>query len=380
MVTKKWLRGIAIAAFAVLACLAGQPGAQAQARDGAVYTMTNAANGNAVAAYTRSANGALTFEGLYPTGGRGSGGTIDPLQSQSSLLLSDDNSLLFAVNAGSGEISVFAVRPNGRLNLVEKFPCGGALPVSLAAKDSLLYVLNAGGNGNISGFQVRRNGRLAPLAGSTQPLSASSAGGASIAFNPDGTTLAVTERLTNRVNTYAVGPNGLAQGPLVNASNGLTPFSLAFTPLGDLLVAESFGGPPTGDAAVSSYALEPTGALRVVSGSVPTLGTAACWIVVTRSGRYAYVSNAGSGTITGLRIGRDGALTRITPDGRTGVTGAGSTPLDLALTRSDRFLYTLNAGAGTISGFRVETDGSLTPAGTVTGPTPASGQNGLAAF
>jgi hypothetical protein len=38
----------------------------------------------------------------FPTGGRGSGGVTDPLGSQGSLTLSQDHSLLFAVNARNG--------------------------------------------------------------------------------------------------------------------------------------------------------------------------------------------------------------------------------------------------------------------------------------
>src|SRR5207244_5302396 len=39
-----------------------------------VYTITNAASGNAVLAFHRAANGALTPAGTFPTGGTGTGG------------------------------------------------------------------------------------------------------------------------------------------------------------------------------------------------------------------------------------------------------------------------------------------------------------------
>lgn len=366
--------------LAALASLTPQPRAQAQGGMGAVYTMTNAAGGNAVVAYRRAANGTLTYQGLFPTGGRGSGGTIDPLQSQSSLRLSEDDRWLFAVNAGSGEISVFAVRSFG-LILTDKTPSGGALPNSLAVYKNLLYVLNSGGNGNITGFTVRPNGRLVALEGSTRLLSAASAGGASIDLSPDGRVLAVTERLTDLVNTYLIGRDGLPQsaGPILNRSNGRTPFSLAWTPQGALLVAEAFGGPPSGDAALSSYGASKEGSLDVITGSTPTFGTAACWVVITRDGRYAYSSNAGSGTVSGFRIDNDNSLALLDPSGISATIGPGTTPLDIALTRNSRYFYTLNAGNGTISAFRVESSGNLTPLGSIGGLPAASGQNGLAA-
>lgn len=76
-------------------------------KSGAVFVMTNAADGNQVVSYNRAANGTLTEFQQFDTGGRGSGGNSDPLGSQGSLLLSQDDSMLFAVNAGSGDISVF---------------------------------------------------------------------------------------------------------------------------------------------------------------------------------------------------------------------------------------------------------------------------------
>src|SRR3954470_21179964 len=57
---------------------------------GAVYTMTNAASGNAVVMFNRSANGTLHEAGTFNTGGMGSG---DALGSQGSLVLSEHNLL-----------------------------------------------------------------------------------------------------------------------------------------------------------------------------------------------------------------------------------------------------------------------------------------------
>src|SRR5512133_3250587 len=76
---------------------------------GAVFVMTNAADNNEIISFTRGADGSLVDRHEFATGGRGSGGTVDPLQSQGSLVMSEDRSLLFAVNAGSGDITVFRV-------------------------------------------------------------------------------------------------------------------------------------------------------------------------------------------------------------------------------------------------------------------------------
>ena len=76
---------------------------------GAVFVMTNNVDKNEVIAYRRASDGTLQEGARFDTGGRGSGGNNDPLESQGSLTLSQDHSLLFAVNAGSGSVSVFSV-------------------------------------------------------------------------------------------------------------------------------------------------------------------------------------------------------------------------------------------------------------------------------
>jgi len=64
---------------------------------GAVYTLTNQVAGNAVAVFTRGADGRLTAAGTVATGGAGTGASLG---SQSAVSLSNDGRRLFAVNAG----------------------------------------------------------------------------------------------------------------------------------------------------------------------------------------------------------------------------------------------------------------------------------------
>jgi 6-phosphogluconolactonase len=332
-------------------------------KSGAVYVLTNQAV-NAVAAFNRAPDGTLSPAGTFPTGGSGDPAAQpgdppnDPLASQGALILSEDNRFLFAVNAGSDEVSVLAVGKSG-LTLVDKVASGGDRPISLTLHENLLYVLNEGGTPNINGFTVSDTGELTPLAGSTRPLAGGSAADpAEVRFNPDGTLLVVTEKDTNLIDTYTVGVDGLAGGPVANPSNGVTPFGFEFDNRGHLVVSEAFGGAPNASA-VSSYNASPGGVLSVVSGSVPNGQTASCWVVITNSGRYAYVSNTGSGTISSYRVGANGALTLLNPVAAN--TGAGSAPIDMALNNSSRYLYAHAAGLQAVAAFGVGPDGSLTP-------------------
>jgi len=326
----------------------------AQADDGAVFTIGNDNGGNEVLAFRRGNDGRLHFAGAFATGGRGSGGGLG---SQGALVLSEDGGLLFAVDAGSNEISSFAVHGTS-LRLVGHVSSGGTQPISLTVHDDLLYVLNAGGDGNIAGFTVAEDGALLPLPGSTRPLSGKATGPAQVEFTPDGEHLVVAEKATDRLDVYAVG-DGRAEGPVVHVSSGRTPFGFAFGRHGLLVVSEAFGG-AAGAGAVTSYTpLGDEGAIRSISASVPDHQSAPCWVVITRDGRVAFTSNTGSGSISAYRIDREGRLVLVDPDGVAGSTGTRSAPIDLALTRGSRFLYALDSGTAAISAFRVLPGGSL---------------------
>src|SRR5258708_34615924 len=114
----------------------------------AVFVMTNDAERNEVLSFHRAPSGQLLEGAHFATGGRGSGGSIDPLGSQGSLLLSQDGQHLFAVNAGSGDVSVFRIVPSG-LVLTDRQPSGGSEPVAVAQHGDLLYALNAAGGSNV---------------------------------------------------------------------------------------------------------------------------------------------------------------------------------------------------------------------------------------
>lgn len=346
------------------------PAAVAHDRDddnrSTVFIASNAAAGNSVLIYQRSANGNLAAAGEVATGGLGSGGGLG---NQGGVASTDSGRTLLVVNAGSNDVSVLRVR-NGGLALTDRLPSGGTQPVSVAVHDDMVYVLNAGSD-TISGFRLR-HGRLAPIAGSTRPLSGSGTAPAQIAFSPSGDTLLVTEKATNKIVAYTVNDYGIASGPIVQNSNGQTPFGFAFDRRGNAIVSEAFGGTAS---ALSSYEVNRRGTIRSISNSIDAAGQrAACWVVITRNGRFAYTTNTASGTISSYAIHRDGSLRLVSSVAAT--TSAG--PIDMDLSNDGQTLFVLNAGANTLQSFEVDRfTGSLTALETVSG-VPA-GANGLIA-
>ena len=331
---------------------------------GTVYTLTNQVAGNSVAVFTRAADGTLSAAGIVATGGTGTGAGLG---SQGAVALSDDGRWLFAVNAGSNDVSVFSVGPAG-LALASRTASGGTLPISLSVHGTVLYVLNAGGDGNISGFTVGSSGALTPIAGATLALSGSNVGPAEVQFSPDGNSLVVTEKNTNRLDLYAVDANGVASGPTTTASAGATPFGFAFGHRHELFVSEAAGS-------ASSYVLDASGHLTLVSGAVSTHRGAPCWAVVTADGRFGFTGN-GAGSVSAFAIAPDGAISLVDADGGTAVIGAGVN--DITLSNNSRYLYVLQvSGAQAIHAFHIQADGHLTPLGPV-GGLPA-GTRGLVA-
>jgi hypothetical protein len=304
---------------------------------GAVYVLSNQPSGNSVLVYSRAANGILNYEATYPTGGKGAGTGTDPLGSQGSLTLA--SGFLFAVNPGSNDVSLFAV-DGSKLTLLDRKPSGGQMPVSVTVKGPIAYVLNAGGTPNIKGFIVDALGKhLVPLPGSERPLAGGkSAQPAQVKFAPEGNELLVTEKGTQLIDTYYVGFTGYASAPTPHASNGVTPFGFSITTRGYAIVSEA------GSNSVSSYEVEDSKHLTSISAAITLGQSAPCWLVTTGDGRFAYTANAGSGSISSLRIAADGTVRLLNP-----TAGTLSAPLDMALSGHSKFLY-VREGNGAVSG------------------------------
>jgi 6-phosphogluconolactonase (cycloisomerase 2 family) len=344
-------------------------------RTGAVFTMSDAAGGNEILAFDRDRDGRLTAAGTYPTDGLGSGdglnGTSNPMA------FAGGNRYLYAVNGGSDEVSAFRVS-RSRLRPLGTVSSAGPRPISVTVYGDLLYVINAGRAGqpgNIAGFRITRRGTLEAIAGSVQPINPGAGSPSQIDFSPDGALLVITDKPTNTITTYPVGGEGVAGPPTVTAANGQTTFGFDFDRAGRLIVSEAAGGAPDAST-VSSYLLDGSGVPQTITASLPTTETAACW--VETFGPFAYVTNTGSGTVTGFFVRPDGSLVRLDDDGITVSTGAGSQPLDMDIALN--FLYVQSQGTDRLSVYTIGFDGSLTSVsgGAATGLPPTA--VGVAAF
>lgn len=326
---------------------------------GAVYAMTNTPLANSVLVFKRRNNGTLDWPASFATGGSGTG---TGLGNQGALTIDAANRCLYAANAASDDVTAFEVSANG-LTWVQRIGAGGRRPISIAVDRGLLYVLNAGGAvgsfDSISGFRVGEDCSLSPIAASTRRLSAANTAPAQVGFTPDGRHLIVTEKATNLIDTYAIRADGTTQDARIQPSAGTTPFGFSFGRRDLLLVSEAQAGAPDAGS-VSSYRVAEDGALTLITRSAGTTESATCWVAVSTDGRFAYVTNTGSESISALNVGFLGNLALRDDGGKSGNTGPGSAPIDLALSNDGLNLYALDNALGSISAFRVnERTGAL---------------------
>jgi 6-phosphogluconolactonase (cycloisomerase 2 family) len=237
--------------------------------------------------------------------------------------------------------------------------------VSVTVHDDIVYVLNVNSDA-ITGFRLTDRGNLKPIAGSTRSLSTTGTGAAQVQFNGDASALVVTEKATNKIDTFRVNSRGVAATASVTDSVGQVPYGFDIDRRGHVIVSEAATG------SVSSYALD-RGRLTNITGALADTQGAPCWLISSVDGRFAYTTNAASGTISSYRIARDGSLTLLAAV--AGIPGVG--PTDVARSSDGRFLFA-RVRNGDVATFGIGHDGSLTALGTVTGAV-SIGSSGLAA-
>ncbi|MBV9606655.1 MAG: beta-propeller fold lactonase family protein [Solirubrobacterales bacterium] len=400
--------GLLLVAVALLAPWAADAAKQGAGKKSGVphrfYTQTNNPAGNTVLVYNRAANGTISLLGNVATGGKGQPtppGTptfgLPVVDSQGSVDLTPDGKLLFVVNAGDNTVTSFEATASG-LKKVDRVSTHGKLPVSLATSGHLLYVLN-GLSYSIYGWHFSSTGKLTPIAGSDRKLKAVTPKGkkdkngapAGIGFSANGDVLAVTQRALPRkygeIDTFVIARDGSAGPARATATPGIdNPFG--FSAVGRYFLISNAGQVNTANGAMpqvgdftqftgtaATYKVSNTGKLTLVS-NVKTGGRAACWLIVTKNGRRAFVTNTlgstaptgGVGAVSSLSVAGNGKMT-LSHQAST----APGFPADMALSNDDKYLYVIDpssalsapppAGLGIdsqIDVYRVGSGGSLT--------------------
>ncbi len=323
-----------------------------------LYSESNEAGINQIYVYQVNHDGTLSWQSSTVSGGVGTG---TGLGSEGALVLSEDHDWLFAVNAGSNSVSSFRVHEDGSLSLAHTENSKGKMPVSVSFHENLLYVLNFASD-NIHGFRVGEGGTLSHIEGSTKPLSGTGVVPPQISFTPNGNWLIVTEKATNNISSFKVKKDGSVWPDVVTASTGETPFGFDFGRDDFMIVSNAAGGAP-GAGSATSYRIGGNGAPHDVNGAIPNDQGAPCWVATTKFGRFAFVTNTGSNTISSYYVAPGGYLFLVE---KAAVT-TGNSPTDIVVAKNNYNVYEINAKSGSIGEYHRKFFGGLEAVGTVSG-------------
>ena len=302
---------------------------------------------NTVSLYTLDATtGLLRDAGYALTGSQPRGVAVDPF-----------GRFAYVVNASDNTVSPYTIdATTGRLTQSEAAVSVGSSP-NPAIVDPLgrfLYVPNTD-SANISAFTIDQStGVLTAVSGS--PFSIGS-NPVSLATTPDGNFLYVVIG-DDMVSAFSINASGALTQVGSPVATGTDAFFMAVDPLGRFAYVTN-----TTSNSVSAYTINSsTGALTAVPGSPFASGAEPIGITVDPSGRFVYVANSGDNTISAYTISSStGALTQILSP----VPEPGLNPGSLAVDASGSFLlvgdfqsnqvteYTINNPTGELNFARV---------------------------
>jgi 6-phosphogluconolactonase len=290
-------------------------------------------------------------------------------------------SFAFISNSGSGTVSAFMVNTNGTLSPVNGSPFGAGPGAEFMAFDpmhKLLFVNNQAAN-TMSAFSVNTaTGMLTAVPGS--PF-ATGARPTAVAVDSAGRFVFVANQAGNSIAVFSIGLNGVLTPVAGSPFAANSPYGLSVNPSGGVLYATNFPDSQISDLnTVSAFSIAANGSLSAVAGSPfvdanTTSGfAAAISILADPSGKVVFVGDHMAESVVPFTVNSaTAALTAAsalpTPAASCN-TSCHNNPLRLAVDPADKFLFSTNVQAGTVSVFNIN-GGNLTPmAGVSTGAHP----------
>src|SRR3989338_4288747 len=312
--------------------------------------------GNVVSGLAAFADGSLAVLPGSPwaTGGKGPSGQV--FVASPRIGIGAAGSRLFVADWGSDDVAVFAIAADGSLLAVpgSPFPSGGQRPegVALTPDGRFLFVGHSGSR-TIVPFAVDASGRPEQI----EPFDVESAPNG-LAVTPDGRLLIATLPALGRIAVLNIGPDGrLARVPG-------SPFATDAGTAGGIVLGRGGALAYVADAdpggfRVSLYALGAGGALRPVPGSpFGGPGGLANILHLFPDGGILAATLLNEDRIASFVIGADD---RPSPAPGSPYANAplGLAPTGMASDPLGRFLYVANALSGTVSVFRTDAGGRL---------------------
>ncbi len=281
---------------------------------------------------------------------------------------------LYIASAGDGLVAGFSIDPtSGALMPLPGSPYQAAPGVdqipAFTPDGKYVYFLDGTNPGGVTGYSIdATSGALTLISGSPFPAGS---GPNWISFTPDGKYAYVANNDEDTISAYSVNDTNGVLTPLSTPTfqTDEHPEDLSIDATGTHLYAPVANGSTNG--AIDGFDINADGSLTPITGSGTWLvGITPKFLDIDPTGRFAYVSSAGTGGtgVYGFSIDpTSGALTVLAGSPyATGPTGSAtaSRPDFITVDPSGKFGYTADQGTGTITGFAIDqttTPGALAP-------------------
>jgi len=278
------------------------------------------------------------------------------------------------VSSNGGTVSAFSINADGSLSSRGVPSTGGTNTEGLAITPDakFLYVANFNTN-NVAAFQIFPGGNIGSLLGS--PFTTGFSTPLGVAPDPDGGHLFAWNHGSS-IAVSTINANGsltnISGSPFSLVAPSINPFGGSVAPDGDhLYLPNENNNPPAAPETVSAYSVAANGAvthIQTIATGNPVNQTNPFGSAITPDGRFLYVSNpddGANGTISGFQVNANGTLTTI--DVSPGIPFAwrnaapGNHPLNMAISPDGSHLYVATRASNTVNAYTINGDGSLTP-------------------
>jgi 6-phosphogluconolactonase (cycloisomerase 2 family) len=289
-------------------------------------------------------NGGFTEKGTTTAGAFPSSIAVDPSGKFTYVANTNDNTIsTYTIDSSSGEL-------NSTCGISPLCPSTGKYPIAVTVDPSgkFAYVVNEG-DGTISAYSIGSGGALtaigSPVSTGTIPISI-----VTVSVGSLGEFAYVANMGDYTISAYSIGSTGALTAIGSPVSTGTIPVSITVDPSKQFAyVANEFSN------SISIYTIDPTyGTLAASATPTVTVGTNPTSVVTVSLGslgEFAYVTNLSDNTISAYSIdlSNGGALTAISGSPFTAYpTETSAYPTSITIDPSGQFAYVINAGDGSI--------------------------------
>ncbi len=318
-------------------------------------------------------SGDVTIYAIDPLDGTLASVTGSPVSSGGTgaidIAITPDGNFAYVANSTSGDIGLFTVDASGVLipNTSSALLTTGLVPQALAIDPTgqWLYMISKQAAGSVSLFAIQSDGTLSAVNCTTTATCAAGNMPESIDIDPTGQFISVANESDNTLSLFTINQNNGQLSELsILASRSMPSAVTYYSDTSEVMITPRFayvvnGNITTGNS-VSAYSINASnGTLSSLSSPIAT-GTGPSAIASDPAGRFAYVSNSNSSNISGYTINQTtGVLSQITGSPFS-LDTLSFGPESLTVEPSGRFLYVADTGSNTLSSYSInQADGVI---------------------